>query len=381
MVGMWVVLIAVALVVVGAVLVMLYRRPKGDDLNSVRSYHSALGTLEHLSDRTGRSTVDVAGSPESPGEAPSGPRYYRRPGTGGDAPADRGTQTPGAAATGGVGRAAGEGGATGTAGAATVGGPDRSVPPVPVRGNEEFPDPGAPLVFDDSRPRDRIRRATSGDGSPAPRADRAQRHALHSMNRRPRRGTAVMVVVVVLLLFGALAFIGSRRSSRTGSSHPSTTAAAGHSGTTTPTSSGSGHRRRPSKVKKVETPPTTLPSQIIATSSTSTTANFPVSASSYQLVITASGPCWVDVTSDSSGSTLWTGTLQAGGVQAIQGSGTVNVELGSPTVSLTVDKVPVVFPTPMHSPFIATFAPGAATSTPTGATTTTPPTTTTAQTG
>ena len=46
-------------------------------------------------------------------------------------------------------------------------GTGRSVPPVPVRGNDEFPDPEVPLIFDDSRPRDRYRRDVSSDGSPS----------------------------------------------------------------------------------------------------------------------------------------------------------------------------------------------------------------------
>ncbi len=174
-----------------------------------------------------------------------------------------------------------------------------------------------------------------------------------------------MIVVVVLVLFGALAYIGSRRSPTTRSTHqatghPSTTAAV-HPRTTATTRPGTPvhtSHAQPGK-RKVTTPPTTQPSQIVATSSTSTTASYPVTSAAYQVTITATGPCWVNATSASSGSTLWTGTLQVGGVQSFQGSGTVRLELGSPSVSVDVDSVPVVFPSPMHAPFIATFVPGA----------------------
>ena len=57
MVGMVLVLIAVVVVAVLAALMFLRLRPRGGDLESVRSYHSALGTLEHLSERIGPPTV------------------------------------------------------------------------------------------------------------------------------------------------------------------------------------------------------------------------------------------------------------------------------------------------------------------------------------
>src|ERR1700686_521134 len=107
---MWIVLAAVAVIAVAAGIVLVFRRPEGNDIDSVRSYHSALGTLEHLSDRSPRSTVNVVGPAARAAAEPGVPRSYRRP----------------------------VGGPPGT----TPGpGSDRSVPPVPVRGNDEFPDP------------------------------------------------------------------------------------------------------------------------------------------------------------------------------------------------------------------------------------------------
>ena len=104
---MWIALAAVALIAVAVAIVVLFRRPSGDDLNSVRSYHSALGTLEHLADRPGTSTVTVAQRDDPVGPAAAGevPRTYRRSG----------------------GAASGPPAGVGTG---------RSVPPVPVRGND-----------------------------------------------------------------------------------------------------------------------------------------------------------------------------------------------------------------------------------------------------
>ena len=112
---------------------------------------------------------------------------------------------------------------------------------------------------------------------------------------------------------------------------------------------------------------------MVALSSTGASALYPVANNSYTVTVTASAPCWVLATVASSGSTLWTGTLQAGGSQAIQATGAVKLELGAPSVTLTVDNVPVVLPTPVHTPFVATFQPTAAA--PSGAATTTTTTT------
>ncbi|HEX7459559.1 MAG TPA: hypothetical protein VF279_02950, partial [Acidimicrobiales bacterium] len=150
----------VVVLVVVAVAVALVRRPRGDDVHSVRNYNHALGTLEHLSDRIGPQAV----------------RPVR------------------VVPTVQSGRSA-----------------ERVVPPVPVRGTDEFPDPDAPIVFDDARPMERGRSGGGESTSPA-RADRAQRMALDSMNHRRRSGTGVMVAIAVVLVFGVLAYLGSQKS-------------------------------------------------------------------------------------------------------------------------------------------------------------------------
>jgi hypothetical protein len=311
MVVMWVVLLVVVVVVGGIAAAAVLRRPRGGDLTSVEKYHSALGTIEDISNRTAPSSVRVVGTTDGPGR------------TQGDV------------------------------------------------GRPGLPDPDGPLVFDDADASN-----VSRLGPQVPRTDRAQRNALESMNRRPRRATAVVVAVVVVVLFGVLAYAGSRRSGpgHHGASTGSTTTRPASTATSAP-AGGSGHTDKSHHghgTSKSSTT-TTLPAKLVALSSTGASALYPVANNSYTVTVTASAPCWVLATVASSGSTLWTGTLQAGGSQAIQATGAVKLELGAPSVTLTVDNVPVVLPTPVHTPFVATFQPTAAA--PSGAATTTTTTT------
>ncbi len=297
---MWAVAFVLVVLVVVAVAVVLVRRPRGDDVHSVRNYNHALGTLEHLSERIGPPTVRPIARHVVPGGA-------REP----------------------------------------------VVPPVPVRGTDGFPDPDAPIVFDDARPLDRTR-ASGGDARSGPRSDRAQRMALDSMNHRRRGGTGIVVAVVVVALFAALAVLGAHRSHPR--AHTSTTTGRRSQGAVATT------RPRPARSTPTTRPtPTTLPTRFTATttSSTGTSATYTVPNASYQITATGTGSCWVEVDS-ASGSTVWAGELSAGTSQNVQASGTTTVQFGTPTLSLSVDTVPVVLPSPLRTPFVATFTPSAA---------------------
>lgn len=348
---MLLVLIAIVAVAVVAALVFLGLRPRGGDLDSVRSYHSALGTLEQLADRSSGSHVNVV----QPAGEQAGSRV--RPHSSHDTD------------------------------------DSAHVPPIPVRGSDEFPDPGTPLVFDDTPPEDRYLSKPVSAGAGSPGADRAHRHALDSMNHRPRRITAVALTVTVLVIFAALAYAGSKHSTSNrhadGSRSSVTSSAAHTTGGSSSVASHTTQRKRAtvhhSRGESTSTT-TTIPSRIVATSTSGATATYPVAASSYQLSLTAAGPCWTLVRSATSGATLWTGTLQAGASKVIAATGATTVELGAPSVSVTVDKVPVVFPVPFRTPFEAIFQPAAsalsgASTTSTTATPNTPSTSTTAPTG
>jgi hypothetical protein len=189
-----------------------------------------------------------------------------------------------------------------------------------------------------------------------------------------------MVAVVALALFVALAFIGSRRSPSANHAHGATASTAtrsttsARSTTTRSTAAATSHQKSHAHGKAV-TPrptPTTIPTAIVASSSTPTTAVYPVADNSYRVAVRVAAPCWVLATAVSTGATLWTGTLQAGATQVIQATGTTKVELGAPGATLTVDNVPVTFPTPQHTPFVATFQPSV--TPPPGSATTTVPT-------
>jgi hypothetical protein len=333
--GMWFVLGAVALIAVVVAAVSVLRRPSADDLSSVRHYHSALGTLEHLAERTGQPPAPTAPD-ERPVDTEPQPRFYQRPDATGRVPA-------------GLGLGADVDPSRLSPRSSRV------VPPVTM--GTTVPEAGSPLVFAEPPPPDRhVPDHTAAP--PLSRMDRAQRHALHSMNHRPRRGvTATVVIVAALVLFGVLALVGSQRSPHKGRSGAVSATTTGHAAASTSPSVPAGGSKRHTKSTQ-----TTAPAQIVAQTSTSGTALYPVSAAAYRLTISTTGPCWVNATSASTGSTLWTGTMQAGGVQQIQATGAIKVELGTLAVGLSVDGVPVVIPASMRSPFVVTFEPASSTS-------------------
>ncbi len=315
--------VIVVIAAIGALVVAAFMRSGGDD-GSVRSYHSALGTLEHLSDPDRRPRRSSGhGAPGAPGAAPVG---YE---------------------------------------------PTRSVPPVPVRGNVELPYPEETLVFDEARPRDRYAPASVGERRTPARSNRVQRMALDSMNRRSHRGTGVAVAVAVVVAFGVLAYFGSRH-------HPSPTRASTTRTTTAPTTHPvSHHTNSAGRTTTSSTTTTTMPAKLVAstTSATGAAATYAVPGAAYTVSIAATGPCWVDVITAASGATLWTGTLQAGQVQKVSATGATTVELGSTMASMKIGTTPVVFPSPLHTPFVATFQPPAASPPPAGTTATTTPAT------
>jgi hypothetical protein len=89
----------------------------------------------------------------------------------------------------------------------------------------------------------------------------------------------------------------------------------------------------------------------------------------------------VQVDTVATGATLWAGELSAGTVQNIQATGATTVQFGTPTLTLTVNTIPVVFPTPLRTPFVATFTPSPGAVAAAAATSTTSTTTSTTATG
>ena len=316
--GMVVVVLAVVAVALGVVLARLGRRASTDELHSVERYHDALGTIETITHRTERPAIRILGRP---GE-------------------DGGQVAP----------------------------PDDLIPGAPTGAGPGAPGAGAgvPLVFDDAGAGQAADGATGTSGAPSAafRSDRTRRNALTTMNRRSRSMAPVAAAIAAVVVIGALALIGSRAAGhRTSRTTATTRPRAVHpTGTTVPSTT------------------TTAPAQVVATSSTAQAATFPVASATYRVTVTAgAGPSWVQATSASSGSVLFTGTIPSNQAQTIDATGTVSVLIGAPA-NLQVDGVPVVMPTGSHTPFTATFvpqgsappAPGTSTTSPT---TTVPPTT------
>ena len=301
---MWTVAFVVVVLVVVVVAVALVRRPRGSDGHSVRNYNQALGTLEHLSERD-RATHRAP----DPGAFPRIVRAARR---------------------------------------------NAVVPPVPVRGTDEFPDPDAPIVFDDARPVERGR--PGGEPTTPARADRAQRMALDSMNHRRRPGTGILVAIVVLIVFGVLAVVGSQKSRPPSHVTTTTTTRQSHAGGATTTTkpkldphhpthadhacppSSWRPRHRPRDLGHLHDPPHQLPDHRHRDRAPAG------SRSPRRRPARPSGPV----------------SCRPATVQNVQATGTTTVQFGTPTLTLEVDTIPVVLPTPLRTPFVATFTPSAA---------------------
>lgn len=293
-----------AVVVIGVIVAKRSWRGSGNEVHSVRHYQSALDAIEQMSTRNAAASVRVQ---RDQGQADDPEGDQRAP--------------------------------------STSDGSD-----------------GGPIVFDDTRARER-RSSGRSEVAPAFRSDRARRHAIESMDHRPRRWGFGAAVVILIAAIGGLVYAGSHHSDNGGhaaakstSDKGSPTTAAHHASTTS-----SGHHHGSGSTTTKPSTTTTAPSQIVASSSSSsgTTAQYPVPTGAYQLAVTATtGSCWVDVTNASTGANLWTGTLQPGASQVVQADSQITVELGSPSGALSINGTKVAFPTPFHTPFTATMVPG-----------------------
>jgi Domain of unknown function (DUF4115) len=306
-------LVVVAVAVLAGVL--FTRRRSHDDVHSVEGYHRQIHTLETMS-----------GHPAHPDGDP------------GSAGAPR-PEYPESAVR-----------LAGTSTVRVTGGSPPPVPPVP-------PPPvaaaGEPLAFDEDEevppsalPAPAVPKAPSELASrrQAGRRDRA----MTAMNRRPRRLAApavavggVVVLIVVLLVVGAHTVVPA--------SHRGSDKTSGH--TTTSIQSHRSHRQR--KRRQTTTTTTAAPTVSQALSGSAGSATYDVSRGTFALDISAtSGECWVEVTSTTSGATLFSGVLDPGSQHTVNATGPLTVLVGAPSAfAASVDGSVVTLPQGAQSPF------------------------------
>jgi RodZ C-terminal domain len=288
-------------VVLGTVALVLVLRRSREDVHSVEHYHRQLHTLEEIrthpseEPRNGGNGRDAAGFPASAFRV-SGSSTVRLTESG------RAVVPP--------------------------------VPPPPV------PNPDEPMTFDDAGP----------EPVPATFMTGTEDRVIHSINHRPRRiGGPAAAVAAVLVLIAVLIVTGLHS---TTPKHPGKSAGAT---TTTPAHAGTGHHH---VAATTSTTSTTAPSAVSPpTTASAHAATYTVSATNYALDVVATvGECWVEVTDTTTGSVLFTGTLQSGQSHTVSVSGPVTVIAGAPgAFGATVNGAPVTLPPGNQAPFTLTF--------------------------
>lgn len=317
MVEMTVVLVVGAIAVVAAILVGLTWRRGGDERHSVNDYHHTLETLRLLAERN--------------------------PGNG-----IRGSSTRSGSSSGSRGQPGHTNGSSGDplAPAASRSSTlvSRSGPP----GRAVYEDESAARasVFARSAPSSTVSKLASGQAFHQ-RRTRALSAATPQVSARGILVAAVVVVLIVVVAVG-VALAPSHRSHNSGApaaSSKSSSTPSTHSSAPPTRSGSSGSARR-------GTSASTVPPSLQATTSSTTSADYPAPGSSYTLTLSASGACWILAEATSSGDVLWTGTLEPGQTQQIAATGSTSVRLGAAfDVSVSVNGVPVALPSDHGSPF------------------------------
>lgn len=98
-------------------------------------------------------------------------------------------------------------------------------------------------------------------------------------------------------------------------------------------------RRAPAPTTTTRTPPTVAPARVARVVSRSTGGATVSVHSPFRMTLHATGTCWVEIT-DSTGRSLFTGTLRSGQNQLIPSRGPIVVRLGyTPAITIAVDGV------------------------------------------
>jgi len=323
-----------AIAVVGAVIARVTWRRPADERHSIESHRQTLETLRSMADR--RPGPREAVTP--PGVAPAARSPRTRTGPAHAAPARSGT----ADTESGRSAPVRPGAAPSTATRSTSARPAPARAGSPAASNGET---GADLVFVDDVAGSSAAR-TEGSPRIAPltmpkglhRSGRGGRRSFTPGGRATRNVWAVAAVVAVLAVVVGVA-VALAPSHHTASPPARDRHVASHRHATHPHTT-------------VTTPP-----QVKATTSTAITASYSAPTTGYTIGLAANGLCWVEATETSTGTVVWTGTLQTGQTKAIAASGNLVVRLGAANdVAVTLNGVPVVLPPGFASPFDMTFS-------------------------
>ncbi len=218
---------------------------------------------------------------------------------------------------------------------------------------------GSRLVFDDMRG-GRPGGPPPGDQDlvPPSRRDRA----VARMNHRPRRPIIPIAAVVVALIavVAVIVYAVTSSGSPSGTQHASSTQ---HPATTqspsTTAHSGAGAHTHTSGTPRSTT--TTVPKSLGAASATPAAATYSVPGPTYTVTLTVTtGECWVQATSQASGSALFTGLVTPGSAQVLHASGVTLLDIGAPhSLEVSVNGVPATYPAGFLTPFNMTLQPTA----------------------
>jgi len=306
--------IAVAALVVVLAGVVVTRRRARDDVHSVEGYHRQLHTLEEINTHPGS---DQEGEK---GERPSFPESAIR--------------------------------LSSMSTVRVMDGPAAVVPPVPP---PPVADPEKPVTFDDAGPV--TVPSPQSVGAVVQTNDRRQDRAMNLMNRRPRRlGAPALAVLAVVVLIVVLLITGSHTPKNTHHGKGTT----GHGSTVTvhrSKSKGASGSKAQHHTHAPTTTTTTLPIVSDPQSVSANGATYDVSKTSYALSLLAtSGPCWVDVTNQTTGATLFSGLLSSGQLKVVDATSPVTVVVGAPEVlGVAVDGMAVKIPAGYQTPYTMQF--------------------------
>ena len=187
---------------------------------------------------------------------------------------------------------------------------------------------------------------------------RSNDRAIASMNHRPRRLGALVLALLAAIVVVVVLIVAGHHHPKAKATTPPTTAHHPAGSTTTAAPRARHHHAPP-------TTTTTAPTSFSAQSTTANSATYVPPTPSYQLTFTASnGACWVLVTAQSTGSTLYTAVMPKGTSQTVPASDGTEVQLGAPSaITITLDGEPVILPSSITSPYALYFQPAASAAT------------------